>query len=132
MKSKWMSAMKTCLSGVVILWAFVDGGNAAISITKHHFIVAITVATIALFLAGAVIWRDYWIQALNKSLDEHKDLSDKLIEKQTNELVVLRHVALCASAIETAVELNIKPNMESLKHYLDAYERMQAEDHKPD
>ena len=84
-------------------------------------------AAIALFLAGAVIWRDYWIQALNKSLDEHKDLSDKLLKKQINELVALRHIALCAMAIEGAVELNIKPNMESLKHYLDAYERMQVE-----
>lgn len=126
MKIAWKRILNTCLSGFIVAWAFADGVQAAVELSLHHYVGAVVLCVVDLLLVAGVIWRDYWIQSLNNSLYEHKDLSNKLVEQQAREIAALQHIAFCAVAVETAVTCNVSPNMEPLKQSLNAYEVMRT------
>lgn len=129
---RWIKIANVCLSGFIIAWAFVAGAQAEISIIRHNIIWSIVMAAITSFLFVATIWRDYWIQKLKDNLYENRYLLHETIKRLVEEIVILRHIAHCAVAIETEVEQDIKPNIEALKQFLDTYAAMRPrENSKP-
>jgi len=86
----------------------------------HHREWCIADFTIAVLLAVPVIWRNYWCTKLIAVQKKTIDILNVQLQSLKEESTKLKNIAFAATAVETTIEHGMRPNIEPLKHFLEA------------
>lgn len=76
--------------------------------------------TVAVLLAVPLIWRSYWYTKLIATQKKMIDTLNVQLQSLKKESTRLKNVAFAAIAVETTIEHGMRPNIEPLKHFLEA------------
>lgn len=86
----------------------------------HHREWCIADFTVAVLLAVPLIWRSYWYTKLIATQKKMIDTLNVQLQSLKKESTRLKNVAFAAIAVETTIEHGMRPNIEPLKHFLEA------------
>lgn len=120
MKNNLSVLCQSLFDAIYCILFFLSGIFFTFNYFFHNREWCITDFTIAMLLLAAVVWRNYWYTKLIAQQKKMIAALNVQLESLKEENAKLKNVAFAAIAVETTIEHGMRPNIEPLKHFLEA------------